>query len=146
MGSGFALFVIEGEGKHAFIMELLPVDLSGLEEFSHLFTGAMKPRLKRAQWRRHPQIEEGWWMAVLAGRSLKGLYLLQVPFGDDLDEELVGLAHPGFPRLNPGLCPVGLGVHGCHAGMLAELGRSDPFEPKQVKPDIGPTQPGVKAY
>ena len=31
-------------------------------------------------------------------------------------------------------------------GMLAELGRSDPFEPKQVKPDIGPTQPAVKAY
>ena len=81
-------------------------------------------------------------MAVLAGRSLKGLYLLQVPFGHDLGEELVGLAHPGFP----GLCPVGLRVHGCHAGMLAELGRSDPFEPKQVKPDIGPTQPGVKAY
>jgi hypothetical protein len=74
-------------------------------------------------------------MAVLAGRSLKGLYLLQVPFGHDLGEELVGLANPGFPRLNPGLCPVGLGVHGCHAGMLAELGSPYPFEAEEVKPD-----------
>jgi hypothetical protein len=29
--------------------------------------------------------------------------------------------------------------------MVAELGRPDPFEAEQVEPDIGPTQPAVKA-
>ena len=30
--------------------------------------------------------------------------------------------------------------------MLAELGRAHPREPKEVEPDIGPTQPAAKAY
>ena len=30
--------------------------------------------------------------------------------------------------------------------MLAELGRAYPLEPEEVEPDIGPTQPPVKAY
>jgi hypothetical protein len=130
-GRGLGLFILAGEGEHAFIMKLLPIDLACLEELAHLFTGPMKPCLKGAQWRRYSQVEECRRMAVLAGRSLKGLYLLQVPFGHDLGEEPVGLAHPCLS----GLCPVGLGVHGCHARMLAQFGRPYPFEAEQVKPD-----------
>src|SRR4051794_21859152 len=39
---------LAGEGQHAFIMKLLPVDLPCLEEPAHLFTGPVEPRLRGA--------------------------------------------------------------------------------------------------
>ncbi len=47
-GRGLGLFIIAGEGEHAFIVKLLPVDLPGREELAHLLTGAMKPCLEGA--------------------------------------------------------------------------------------------------
>ena len=132
-GRGVGFVIHAGEGKNAFIMKLLPIDLSGLKEFAHLLTGPMEPRLEGAQQRRHPQIEEGRRMAILAGRSLEGFELLQVPLSHDLGEEVVGLADPGLQRLDPGFGAVCLGVDRCHTRMLAELGGPDPFEAEQVE-------------
>jgi hypothetical protein len=79
-------------------------------------------------------------MPVLAGRSLEGLNLLQVPVGHDLGQEPVGLADPCLSGLYPGFGAMGLGVDRRNAGMLAELGRLDPFEAEEVEPDTGPAQ------
>ena len=79
-------------------------------------------------------------MAILAGRSLEGFELLQVPLSHDLGEEAVGLADPGLQRLDPGFGAVCLGVDRCHTRMLAELGGPDPFEAEQVELEGGPAQ------
>ena len=91
---GVCVFLIEGEGRHAFIMKLLPVDLSCLEEVTHLLTGMMQPRLEGAQGRRQSQIEQCGRVPVLAGRSLQGLHLLQVPFGPNPGQEWLVLLIP----------------------------------------------------
>ena len=46
-GRGLGLVVLAGEGEHAFVMKLPPIDLSCLEELAHLLTGPMKPCLER---------------------------------------------------------------------------------------------------
>lgn len=89
---GLVLCIVAGEGQHAFIMKLLPINLSCLEEPAHLFSGLMKPRLTGAQRSRHPQVKGCRRMAGLAGRSLERIDLLQLPFGHHLGEKAVGLA------------------------------------------------------
>jgi hypothetical protein len=121
-------------------MKLLPVDLACLEEIAHLLTGVVKPRLEAVQRRRYSEIEQDGRVPVLAGRSLQGRYLLQVPLGHDPGQELIGLADPGLPRLDAGFGAIGLGADGGDTGMLAQLGRPDAFEAKQVEPDIRPSE------